>query len=109
MAARMPSDAVTGGLVSHGVQPVHDVVDAPAEVVVQLRVLGVEAVVAVVVRLVGQADAGAPAAAAAWMAAPSAGAGALAVVCSGIRSAWTYVCMANAFRSRPRAATNSVM
>src|ERR1700735_5482874 len=47
VAAWKPSDAVTGGLVSRRVESAHDVVDAPAEVIVQLCVLAVEAVVAV--------------------------------------------------------------
>ncbi len=42
------------------------------------------------------------------MAEPSAGAWALAVVCTGIRSTSAYVCIRNAFCSRPPAATNSV-
>src|SRR5580692_2755647 len=56
------SVSLTRALLSHGVQSVHHVVDAPAEVVVQLAVLGVEAVVAVGRRLVGQVDAVPPAA-----------------------------------------------
>src|ERR1700722_14763307 len=63
MAARMPSGVVTGCLLSHRVQPVHDPVAAPAaEVVVQPRVLGVQPVVAVGGRLLGPVDALTPAA-----------------------------------------------